>query len=228
MASLEHVSSGKSKRRWPSTRLTLFVCVVAVETLRRLILHSLLPCRDPDPEEDLTPTSSVVGTNLHWDSALSSQDVGSQEVPPEPAEGHGAMEPLGHLPAHSESGRAGPEAEGRQRTVDPLEEAELRWCKNMMEAPVERAGAQEAEGAVAVEGQGSYKVVRKGSVRALPSGIMSFLFGIHPIQEGQGGSVLVVLPQGPLPGWRGNASAAGLRIRIMGTQKEHVHPGRVP
>ncbi|NWT07119.1 ARHGB factor, partial [Mionectes macconnelli] len=53
-----------------------------VEKLRLLILRRLRPCRDVDPEDDVTPTPSVT-----WDSVLSSRDSASQEGLPEPAEG---------------------------------------------------------------------------------------------------------------------------------------------
>ncbi|XP_032089741.1 rho guanine nucleotide exchange factor 11 isoform X1 [Thamnophis elegans] len=47
-----------------------------VETLRRLLLHSFLPCQDSEPEDDLTPTPSGAGRNRHWGWA-------SQEEPSE-------------------------------------------------------------------------------------------------------------------------------------------------
>ncbi|NXS72738.1 ARHGB factor, partial [Pandion haliaetus] len=56
-----------------------------VENLRLLILRRLLPCRDAEPEDDLTPTPSVIGgASQAWDSVLSSQDSASQEVLTEP------------------------------------------------------------------------------------------------------------------------------------------------
>ncbi|XP_052652271.1 rho guanine nucleotide exchange factor 11 isoform X9 [Harpia harpyja] len=56
-----------------------------VENLRLLILRRLLPCRDAEPEDDLTPTPSVIGgAGQAWDSVLSSQDSASQEVLAEP------------------------------------------------------------------------------------------------------------------------------------------------
>ncbi|NWI70610.1 ARHGB factor, partial [Todus mexicanus] len=56
-----------------------------VENLRLLILRRLLPCRDAEPEDDVTPTPSVVGGAAQaWDSVLSSQDSASQEVLLEP------------------------------------------------------------------------------------------------------------------------------------------------
>lgn len=58
---------------------------IPVENLRLLILRRLLPCRDAEPEDDLTPTPSVIGgAGQAWDSVLSSQDSASQEVLAEP------------------------------------------------------------------------------------------------------------------------------------------------
>ncbi|XP_053906950.1 rho guanine nucleotide exchange factor 11 isoform X3 [Cuculus canorus] len=56
-----------------------------VENLRLLILRRILPCWDAEPEDDLTPTPSVIGGAGHaWDSVLASQDSASQEVLAEP------------------------------------------------------------------------------------------------------------------------------------------------
>lgn len=56
-----------------------------MENLRLLILRRLLPCRDAEPEDDVTPTPSVIGgAGQAWDSVLSSQDSASQEVLAEP------------------------------------------------------------------------------------------------------------------------------------------------
>ncbi|XP_064331232.1 rho guanine nucleotide exchange factor 11 isoform X7 [Phalacrocorax carbo] len=56
-----------------------------VENLRLLILRRLLPCRDVEPEDDLTPTPSVIGgAGQAWDAVLSSQESAPQEVLPEP------------------------------------------------------------------------------------------------------------------------------------------------
>ncbi|XP_061875971.1 rho guanine nucleotide exchange factor 11 isoform X2 [Colius striatus] len=59
-----------------------------VENLRLLILRRLLGCRDVEPEDDLTPTPSVMaGAGPAWGSAsaLTSQDSASQEEPAEPS-----------------------------------------------------------------------------------------------------------------------------------------------
>ncbi|XP_068518824.1 rho guanine nucleotide exchange factor 11 isoform X4 [Anas acuta] len=55
-----------------------------VENLRLLLLRRLLPGRDAEPEDDLTPTPSVSGGGQGWDSVLSSQDSVSQELLAEP------------------------------------------------------------------------------------------------------------------------------------------------
>uniref|UniRef100_A0A8B9ZM71 Rho guanine nucleotide exchange factor 11 n=1 Tax=Anas zonorhyncha TaxID=75864 RepID=A0A8B9ZM71_9AVES len=55
-----------------------------VENLRLLLLRRLLPGRDAEPEDDLTPTPSVSGGGHGWDSVLSSQDSASQELLAEP------------------------------------------------------------------------------------------------------------------------------------------------
>ncbi|XP_035168823.1 rho guanine nucleotide exchange factor 11-like, partial [Oxyura jamaicensis] len=83
----------------PTTRLALPVPLSAeglaeaaledVENLRLLLLRRLLPSRDAEPEDDLTPTPSVSGGAQAWDSVLSSQDSASQEAlaePPAPPE----------------------------------------------------------------------------------------------------------------------------------------------
>uniref|UniRef100_A0A674K9S7 Rho guanine nucleotide exchange factor 11 n=1 Tax=Terrapene triunguis TaxID=2587831 RepID=A0A674K9S7_9SAUR len=104
-----------------------------VENLRHLILRSLLPCRDPEPEDDLTPTPSVAGGAAQpWDSVLSSQDSGCQEQ---------SMEPSGQ-----ESRPSAGDMEEPGRSSDGGREV-----------------SQEVERPPAAEGQGGYKVVRKGN-----------------------------------------------------------------
>ncbi|KAM8794297.1 rho guanine nucleotide exchange factor 11 [Eudromia elegans] len=52
-----------------------------VENLRLLIVRRLLPWRDAEPEDDVTPTPSVVGGAAPaWDAGLSSQRSASQEL----------------------------------------------------------------------------------------------------------------------------------------------------
>ncbi|XP_075301586.1 rho guanine nucleotide exchange factor 11 isoform X2 [Opisthocomus hoazin] len=61
-----------------------------VENLRLLILRRLLPCRDAEPEDDVTPTPSVTGgAGQAWGSVLPSQDSASRgglAEPPSPAQ----------------------------------------------------------------------------------------------------------------------------------------------
>ncbi|NXY79947.1 ARHGB factor, partial [Glareola pratincola] len=86
-----------AQRPGPPTRLSLAgplgteglaeAALEDVENLRLLILRRLLPCRDAEPEDDLTPTPSVIGGGQAWDSVLSSQDLASQEVLVDPRSG---------------------------------------------------------------------------------------------------------------------------------------------
>ncbi|XP_053134044.1 rho guanine nucleotide exchange factor 11 isoform X2 [Hemicordylus capensis] len=131
-----------------------------VETLRHLVLRSFLPCREPDPEEDLTPTPSVVGANQHWGSAPTSQDSGSQEQPLESAKGCDPTEVPGRSSTDLECSAARPKAQ----STGAAEGMEPCWCENPGEPPVSQAGSQETEQPPAAEGPGSYKVVRKAEV----------------------------------------------------------------
>ncbi|NWH21130.1 ARHGB factor, partial [Grus americana] len=80
-----------------------------VENLRLLILRRLLPCRDAEPEDDLTPTPSVIGSaGQAWDSVLSSQDSASQEVLAEPPS---AAEDTKPRSSREETDETGPAAE---------------------------------------------------------------------------------------------------------------------
>uniref|UniRef100_A0A674K357 Rho guanine nucleotide exchange factor 11 n=1 Tax=Terrapene triunguis TaxID=2587831 RepID=A0A674K357_9SAUR len=90
-----------------------------VENLRHLILRSLLPCRDPEPEDDLTPTPSVAG---------------------------------GHRPSAGDMEEPGRSSDGGREV------------------------SQEVERPPAAEGQGGYKVVRKGRGKVGPPG------GVAPLQ----------------------------------------------
>ncbi|XP_077175134.1 rho guanine nucleotide exchange factor 11 isoform X3 [Paroedura picta] len=121
-----------------------------VETLRLLLLQKLLPSRDPDPDEDLTPTPSVVGS-----TGLAPQDSGGSW-----GQAVGSGEPSllrGHSAEHSGLGHAGPEAPGEQ-SPGPAEEAGAGTGGH----PMDRPG--EAEGPVATEVQGPLRVVRKAPV----------------------------------------------------------------
>uniref|UniRef100_A0A8C9L9R5 Rho guanine nucleotide exchange factor 11 n=1 Tax=Pavo cristatus TaxID=9049 RepID=A0A8C9L9R5_PAVCR len=77
---------------------------VPVENLRLLILRRLLPSRDTEPEDDLTPTPSVIGGTHTWDSVLSSQDSASQEVLAEPPSAVEEPKPRSGWEEQSETG----------------------------------------------------------------------------------------------------------------------------
>uniref|UniRef100_A0A670YLZ9 Rho guanine nucleotide exchange factor 11 n=1 Tax=Pseudonaja textilis TaxID=8673 RepID=A0A670YLZ9_PSETE len=62
-----------------------------VETLRRLLLHSFLPCRDSEPEDDLTPTPSGVSHNQHRGVAPSEGPSASALPGPPELDTQGAM-----------------------------------------------------------------------------------------------------------------------------------------
>ncbi|NXE57209.1 ARHGB factor, partial [Casuarius casuarius] len=135
-----------------------------VENLRLLILRRLLPCRDAEPEDDLTPTPSVIGAaGQAWDSVLSSQDSASQEV---------LTEPLGQA-APAEDAVPGPSRAAGGRT-EP--------------AP---GASREETGLAAAEEPSSYKVVRKapaeGAKEATPSPSSSQ--SETELQEGGGANV---------------------------------------
>uniref|UniRef100_A0A8C2TQ80 Rho guanine nucleotide exchange factor 11 n=1 Tax=Coturnix japonica TaxID=93934 RepID=A0A8C2TQ80_COTJA len=100
-----------------------------VENLRLLILRRLLPSRDTEPEDDLTPTPSVIGGTHTWDSVLSSQDSASQELLAEPQSA--AEEPK------SRSG-----LEEQNETGPTVSAEEQSSYKVVRKAPAE--GAQEA------------------------------------------------------------------------------------
>uniref|UniRef100_A0A8D0G2Y5 Rho guanine nucleotide exchange factor 11 n=1 Tax=Sphenodon punctatus TaxID=8508 RepID=A0A8D0G2Y5_SPHPU len=176
-----------------------------VENLRHLILRSLLPCRDPDPEDDLTPTPSVIGANQPWDSVLSSQDSGCQDQPLEVAGNCDPAELGGRSRSGSEDSRPEPEAGGCLSARD-VEELESSSGRDQARGPVSRAGSQEAVGGLSTEEQGSYKVVRKAEVEGtndavpLPDGSQSE----SELQEAGGGANVdgnyfyVSMPAGPV------------------------------
>ncbi|KAF1406660.1 Rho guanine nucleotide exchange factor 11, partial [Spheniscus magellanicus] len=118
-ASVEAADTLPAERPGPPTRLALPGPIGAeglaeaaledVENLRLLILRRLLPCRDAEPEDDLTPTPSVIGgAGQAWDSVLSSQDSASQEVLAEPPS---AAEDTKPRSSREETDETGPAAE---------------------------------------------------------------------------------------------------------------------
>uniref|UniRef100_A0A8C4Y3R3 Rho guanine nucleotide exchange factor 11 n=1 Tax=Gopherus evgoodei TaxID=1825980 RepID=A0A8C4Y3R3_9SAUR len=168
-SSAELDEAGVSEEPGPSMHLPLPGLVLSeglaesaledVENLRHLILRSLLPCRDPEPEDDLTPTPSVAGGAAQpWDSVLSSQDSGCQEQSVEHSGRGGPTTHRAGLPGHSPSGRPEPELESESRpSAGDVEET--GWSSDGG-----REASQEVERPPAAEGQGGYKVVRKAEV----------------------------------------------------------------
>uniref|UniRef100_A0A7M4EN25 Rho guanine nucleotide exchange factor 11 n=1 Tax=Crocodylus porosus TaxID=8502 RepID=A0A7M4EN25_CROPO len=121
----------------PANLPVLMLSPLAVENLRHLLLRSLLPCRDPEPEDDLTPTPSVIGGAVQpWDAALPSQDP-----PVEPTGQEGKICPA--------SSGTGPEPGD--------------WLDAGAAEGTSPVGLQEAEMSSSAEGQSGLKVVRKGN-----------------------------------------------------------------
>ncbi|XP_075580741.1 rho guanine nucleotide exchange factor 11 [Pelecanus crispus] len=84
-----------------------------VENLRLLILRRLLPSRYAEPEDDLTPTPSVMGgAGQAWDSVLSGQDSASQEVLAEPPRAAEDAKPRSSREETNETGPAAEEPSG--------------------------------------------------------------------------------------------------------------------
>ncbi|XP_077776837.1 rho guanine nucleotide exchange factor 11 isoform X5 [Podarcis muralis] len=164
-----------------------------VETLRHLLLRSFLPCRDADPEEDLTPTPSVVGAGQPWDSALASQDLGSQEEPS--GESSAAVELPESSAADPEGGSAEPEAGGSQST----EEGE-RTEPGGDERTTDPSSGQGAAAESDRQGGGgsSYKVVRKAEVEGT-NGALPLTDGSQAggAAHADGNYFYVSLPAGP-------------------------------
>ncbi|XP_070807251.1 rho guanine nucleotide exchange factor 11 isoform X1 [Pituophis catenifer annectens] len=86
-----------------------------VETLRRLLLHSFLPCQDSEPEDDLTPTPSGIGHNRHWGLASASEE--------EPSKGpHASAVPVLPEPDTGPTSDPGP-GEGLEEVGRPVVQA---------------------------------------------------------------------------------------------------------
>ncbi|XP_065509631.1 rho guanine nucleotide exchange factor 11 isoform X3 [Caloenas nicobarica] len=119
-----------------------------VENLRLLILRRLLPCRDTEPEDDVTPTPSVAGGNGQaWDSVLSSQDSVSQEVLGEPP---GATEDTTPLSSREEPGPAPEEPSGykvvRKAQVEGAKEATPSPGSSQSETELQEGGGANVDG----------------------------------------------------------------------------------
>ncbi|NXT43993.1 ARHGB factor, partial [Pelecanoides urinatrix] len=103
-----------------------------VENLRLLILRRLLPGRDAEPEDDLTPTPSVIGgAGQAWDSVLSSQDSASQEVLAEPPS---AAEDTKPRSSREETDETGPAAE-EPSSYKVVRKAQAEGAKEAMPSP---------------------------------------------------------------------------------------------
>ncbi|XP_061299778.1 rho guanine nucleotide exchange factor 11 isoform X4 [Pezoporus flaviventris] len=103
-----------------------------VESLRVLLLRRLVPGRDAEPEDELTPTPSVSGAaGQAWDSVLCGQDSALQEAlaePPEDAEprdgpGPGPAEELRVVrKARAEGGKEATPSPGSSQSETELQE----------------------------------------------------------------------------------------------------------
>uniref|UniRef100_A0A8C6Y3T8 Rho guanine nucleotide exchange factor 11 n=1 Tax=Naja naja TaxID=35670 RepID=A0A8C6Y3T8_NAJNA len=117
----------------------------SVETLRRLLLHSFLPCQDPEPEEDLTPTPSGVSHSQHRGAAPAGQG--------ELLEGPSTSALPGPLEPDAQGAVTGSPSWGPTCDPGPGEGLE------QVGPPVAQAGAQQWET------PSGYLVVRKGNCR---------------------------------------------------------------
>lgn len=156
-----------------------------VENLRHLILWSLLPAHPADPraagepEDDLTPTPSVISITSHpW-------DPGSPGRAPAGAEGDDA--PL--------SGPEWSQPAQEDMALRSLEQLPPRTRNSgVWESP--KLDKNPEEEASSTEGTGSYKVVRKGKVswgaprgaRSLPAGCFLPAPSGSPVCRGLSGS----------------------------------------
>ncbi|XP_021105025.1 rho guanine nucleotide exchange factor 11 isoform X7 [Heterocephalus glaber] len=165
-----------------------------VENLRHLILWSLLPGHGTDtraaaePEDDLTPTPSIIGVTTHpW-------DPGSPGLAPTSGDGDNAVlpGPEGGQPEHEDAARSLALLPPRTRNSGIWESPEL-----------DRNPAEEAS---STEEVGSYKVVRKAEVAgseavpALPESGQSEpeLPEVEGATEAPGNCFYVSMPAGPV------------------------------
>ncbi|XP_065713916.2 rho guanine nucleotide exchange factor 11 isoform X2 [Patagioenas fasciata] len=119
-----------------------------VENLRLLILRRLLPGRDAEPEDDVTPTPSVAGgSSQAWDSVLSSQDSASQEVLGEPL---GATEDTTPPSSREEPGPAAEEPSGykvvRKAQAEGAKEATPSPGSSQSETELQEGGGANVDG----------------------------------------------------------------------------------
>ncbi|NWR57142.1 ARHGB factor, partial [Bucorvus abyssinicus] len=118
-----------------------------VENLRLLILRRL---RDTEPEDDVTPTPSVMGgPGQAWDSVLSSQDSAPQEGPAEPSEdtqppdetGPGTEEPSSYRVV-----RKGPGAQAKEGAMEGAMEATPLPGSSQSETELQEGGGANVDG----------------------------------------------------------------------------------
>ncbi|XP_025029061.1 rho guanine nucleotide exchange factor 11 isoform X2 [Python bivittatus] len=140
---LEEAPSGRPPQGPPRVDSMAESALGDVETLRRLLLRSFLPCQDSELEDDLTPTPSGAGPTQHWGSAPA-----SREELPEPLEGHDASAAPGPLPPDLQGGGIRPQSLGPTSDPGPSE------CQDAVGPPA----VQEAEA------PSGYMVVRKAEV----------------------------------------------------------------
>ncbi|XP_075032018.1 rho guanine nucleotide exchange factor 11 [Calonectris borealis] len=122
-----------------------------VENLRLLILRRLLPCRDAEPEDDLTPTPSVIGgAGQAWDSVLSSQDSASQEVLAEPPSAAEDAKPRSSREEPGETGAAAEEPSSykvvRKAQAEGAKEATPSPGSSQSETELQEGGGANVDG----------------------------------------------------------------------------------
>uniref|UniRef100_A0A8C4WG33 Rho guanine nucleotide exchange factor 11 n=1 Tax=Gopherus evgoodei TaxID=1825980 RepID=A0A8C4WG33_9SAUR len=116
-SSAELDEAGVSEEPGPSMHLPLPGLVLSeglaesaledVENLRHLILRSLLPCRDPEPEDDLTPTPSVHSGRGGPTTSDGGREASQEVERPPAAEGQG-----GYKVVRKGRGKVGPPGGG--------------------------------------------------------------------------------------------------------------------
>ncbi|XP_069734798.1 rho guanine nucleotide exchange factor 11 isoform X4 [Phaenicophaeus curvirostris] len=122
-----------------------------VENLRLLILRRILPCWDAEPEDDLTPTPSVIGGAGHaWDSVLASQDSTSQEVLAEPPVATEDTKPRSSWEETDETGPAAEEPSSykvvRKAQAEGTKEATLSPGSTQSETELQEGGGANVDG----------------------------------------------------------------------------------
>ncbi|NXV24014.1 ARHGB factor, partial [Cepphus grylle] len=140
-----------------------------VENLRLLILRRLLPCRDAEPEDDLTPTPSVIGGGggQAWDSVLSSQDSASQEVLAEPPSAPQDRKPLSSCGEPEEPGPAAAEEPSSYKVV---RKAQAEGAKEATPSPGSSQSETELQEGGGANVDGNYFYVSMPTAPPQPTG----------------------------------------------------------